>query len=509
MERFLKRHQGRFVGILSGFDRFVLRGTLQSICHVEGMARFLGSQKVLLKDFKSYVRGFSQAIIQQAERIRERSGRPYIALEGSRESKEDIARQITLQERIDRGLICIIGSVERCQAFDVRSGGRKGWLHLVKRERRCLHLYFYFMDRDYGLMHVRLQTWFPFTIQVCINGREYLARQMDRRGIHYQRLDNCFAYIDQLEKAQALMDRFEDRNWVDFLNRLAGRVNPWLGEKNEVTFGPYYWTIWEEEYALDLIARNRKALQQIYHGLVDHAIRHFGSKDVLRFLGRRSVHGKGEVRTQRLERADGVRVKHWVQENSIKMYDKFGVVLRIEVTINNPRRFSVRRRVTRKGIRKVRWVPMRRGIADLYRRVEVSRAAIERYLEALAIIVDLQPRSQLIDAVGKPIQSGKQKFRPLHPVSAEDSELFRVFMAGEFKIQGVRNADIRSRLYADTLEDPLQNKKMSGRVTRKLGLLRAHKLVYKVSGTNYYRPTRTGIEIMANAIAIRDNKIAA
>lgn len=504
MERFMKRHGDRFVGILSGFDRLVFRGTLQSICHVEGMARFLGSQKVLLKDFKTYVTRFTDEIVQEAERLAKQENRPYQYLESSKPSKEEIAWKLKEEQGIERGLICVLGCLESGPAFDIRGNRKSQKLHLVKRQRRCLHLYFYLMDREFGFMHVRVQTWFPFTIQICINGREYLAKQMDRAGIGYERLDNCFVRIEQLEKAQEILDRLGQRDWVNCLNRFASRVNPWLGGHLEVMLGPYYWTIWQGEYALDLMAPNKQALEEIYLGFVDHAIRHFGSKDVLRFLGRRYVQGNGEVRSQLVRRVEGIRVKHWVQENSIKMYDKFGIVLRIEVTINNARRFSVRRRMTRKGKQKVLWVPMRKGIADLRRRVEISRAAIERYLEALSTITNLRPSSQLIDLVGKRIQSGKQSFRRLHPVSQEDSRVFRVIMAGEFKIQGVRNQDIRKQLYPD-----VPDLKAAGRVTRHLRLLRAHGLIYKVSRTNYYRPTKKGIEVMANAVTIRDNKIAA
>lgn len=178
-----------------------------------------------------------------------------------------------------------------------------------------------------------------------------------------------------------MLDDLLKRKWVPFLNRLASRVNPWLEGDGpwDVRDRGYYWTIRESEVATDVMFRDEKALAEVYPSLTDHAIRQFDSKDVMRFLGRRTDRRfPGQVTGNIKYRPEGVRVRHWVEENSIKMYDKEGCVLRIEVTINDPRRFMVRRLVTRKGQQCMTWVRMRKGVADLRRRVEISRAANER-----------------------------------------------------------------------------------------------------------------------------------
>ncbi len=68
-------------------------------------------------------------------------------------------------------------------------------------------------------MHIRLQSWLPLTIQVCVNGREWLARQMQRAGISYEQKDNCFTQISDLTRAQALMNRLVNLPWARMLNR--------------------------------------------------------------------------------------------------------------------------------------------------------------------------------------------------------------------------------------------------------------------------------------------------
>jgi hypothetical protein len=187
---------------------------------------------------------------------------------------------------------------------------------------------------------VRLETRVPFTIQVCVNGWEWLAHQLDKAVIGYEKRDNCFAHIEDLPQAQKMMDSLISRKWVPWLNVLAERVNPLLAPQHKLNLGSYCWTMREGEYSTDVIFKGAASLLAIYPALIAHAIHNFMAKDVLRFLQKR-LHGNfnGELRSDRKTRVEGTRIKHWAHENSIKMYDKQGSVLRIEVTINNPRRW--------------------------------------------------------------------------------------------------------------------------------------------------------------------------
>jgi hypothetical protein len=389
MERFLKRHEGRHSGSITGFDRLLFRGILRSISYVEGLNYFMGNQRVPFKGFKAFVEKFSAGVRRRAEGIAQRAGRPFLYLPASRTDKEKLVREVLERDGIEEGLVCVLACVEPCQSFSVRPNREKRELQLVARERKCLHLYFYILNRDFGLMHIRLQTWLPLTLQVCINGREWLARQMTRAGIEYEQKDNCFTWIADPARAQALMDRLVDYPWAKWLNRWAQWVNPWLGRQARPQLRGYYWMVRQSECATDVMFRRPEALAEVYPALCRHAIEQFSAPQVLRFLGRRTnSRFNGEVCSRLERRVEGVCVKHYVEENSIKMYDKQGSVLRVETTINQPRRFKVYRRVTRKG-RKLRgWYALRKGIVDLRRRLQLSRAANARYLEALTVVGD-------------------------------------------------------------------------------------------------------------------------
>lgn len=510
MKSFLERHGNRTLGVLAGFDRLLFRGTLRSIEYLAGFDKFLGACHVLYKDYASFAQGVSDRIKEHARRFAAERGRPWVYLASASASKEGVACRIMEEDQVREGLVCVLSCVEPCVSFTVRRNRERKELELVSEHRKCLFLYFYFVDREFGLMHVRLQTWLPMPIQVCLNGREYLARRLERAGIGYEKRDNCFTRIDDVPRAQAMLADLEERNWVAFLNALARRLNPWLGRRSRLDLRPYYWSIRESEYATDVMFRDAQSLQAIYPALVWHAMAHFTARDVMRFLERRTdSRFNGEASSNIRQRCEGVRIKHWVEENSIKMYDKQGSVLRIETTINNPRRFKVRRQATRNGQRCSAWIPLRKSVADMGRRVEICRAANERYLEALGVVGEPSPTRHLMDPVSRRIVRAGRPYRALRPLHPEEARLFAVLLDGRFLLQGFRNKDVRRRLMPCLGDDVIARKQASARVTRLFRLLRAHGLIQKVSTTFYYRVTRRGVQVMTTALRLRELDLAA
>jgi hypothetical protein len=508
MDTFIQRHQQDVIGVLEGFDRLRFRGTLRSICYAGGMDLFLARVGVRYKDFKEVALGWSEQLIERGRQVAREAGRPFRFIASSRQDKQAEVLRIAERDGITEGLVCVLRCVESCQSLTIRRNGQGG-IGFRPEERRCLHLYYYYMDREFGLMHVRVATWLPFGIAVCLNGREYLARRMSKAGIAFEQRDNCFVWIEDLPRAQQMMRDLEKRRWERWLKTLSVRVNPLLGPDSGLDLHPYYWSICESEYATDVMFRDAPALAKAYPALLDHAIQRFASADVLRFLGRRtSSRFNGEVTSSYCVRTEGARVKHRVEENSIKMYDKQGSVLRIETTINNVKRFRVRRMCVRQGIKCMRWVPMRQGVVDLDRRVELSRAANQRYLEALAIVEIPSPAHALLDGVSRPVTKNQRPYRALRPVSRQEAVVFAAVLQGVFLLKGFTNRDLREHLDPGPSADPQQRRRVSGRTTRRLRLLRAHGLIRKVSGTRYYRVTPKGQQIMTAALRLRDADVA-
>lgn len=265
-----------------------------------------------------------------------------------------------------------------------------------------------------------------------------------------------------------------------------------------------YWTVRESEYSTDVMFESGLVLSSLYPNLLEHAVRHFHSEDVLRFLGRRiNVRFKGEVKSNYKGRVEGTRVKHWVEENSIEMYDKQERVLRVETTVNNCRRWRVWRRTARRGKRCMAWIPMRKSIADLRRRAEVSRAANGRYLDALAVVGESSAAGEVLDPLARRVMLNGRPYRALRPVAPEDAALLSAISRGQFLVQGFRNRDIRTLLHPEAEKDVHERRRASGRVSRTLRLLRAHHIICRIPKTTRYRVSKGDLRVTATVAKLR------
>lgn len=511
MNTFIRKYADVVTGTLSGFDRLMLRGTLRQIAYADGLGRFLGANRILLKEFGQFAETASARLKEASLARAEALGRPvqYLASPGVR--KDVLAREIAARDGITDGLICVFSAVEPCRSFVIQPNRELKRIQLVAKKRKCLFLYHYLMHPKFGFMHVRLQTWLPYEVQVWINGREWLSRQLDKHGIEYVRRSNTFPWIADVDRAQRLAHAQLRTAWPRQLDELVAEVHPAHAE----IFGGwppiYYWTAYQTEWATDIMFRSPDTLAEIYPRLVRHGIAQFGSKDVMRFLGKRltstgsiPANFAGEVVSDLRARPEGIRIKHALGWNSVKLYDKEGSVLRVETTINRPQDFKVFRPTQGAEEGPWTWRPMRQGIADLHRRAKVSQASNDRYLAALAAIETETPLGCLTARLALPVIHEARRYRALNPSAPDDIALLAAVNRGEFAIAGFRNADLRGILFPDATEDRAETKRRSARVTRLLRLLRAHGLVMKVQKTHRYTLTAEGRRAIAAILAARD-----
>jgi hypothetical protein len=498
MDTFLSIHQDNLIGSLTSFDRMIFKGHLTMLYPKGAFARLLNCQGVLLKNFKTYVEGVSLQIKQHAEQLASETGRPFRYLEAcmtakNGQSKEALAQQLASDDQVKEGLIGVFSTLEPCSTFTVRGNHESHKLEVVRRQSKCLHYYFYYLDAELGFIHIRLQSWFPFQVQVYVNGRECLARYLDQHGIGYERYDNTFTRIDNLAVAQEFCEKFSHFDWPPVLNALANRVNPMLKTIQAAGFGSYYWVTDQCEIATDLMFKDRASLEASLPDLFEHAILKTACQDVLRFLGRK-LHGnfKGEVTTSLKKRPEGWRAKHTLKRNSLKLYDKSSV-LRVETTINNPSEFKICRE-TETG--KLRWCPMGKGVSNLYRYAEIGLQANQRYLEHLAQ-AKLKSKAipHLDDLCRSHTQNGK-RFAHFNPLQDADRGLFAAVLSGEFTLNGFRNHDLCAKLYAKPAASDKESKQRCTRISRLIAKLRGHGLVAKVKEARLYRITQLGSQVL-------------
>jgi len=497
VNRFIAKHSDKISGVLSGFDRMVFRGTLRPIAYVEGMKRLLWRQNVLLKEFGPYALRLTQQLKEASLRYAKKQGRPIVYLHSSHTNKEEVALKIAARDKITTGLIAVLTSVEPCSSFEVFRNRDAKRLELVSRPRKGLALYHYMIDPVFGFMNARIQSWLPFTIQICLNGREWLARSMDKLRLSYQRRDNCFTQLSNLKKAQALMNQQLRFAWTKALDKFAHLLNPAHSQMFKGLPLDYYWSLHQSEWATDVMFKDSASLAAIYPSLVLHGITSFSSPDVMRFLGRK-VHGafEGEIISDFKNRPEGIRIKHRVGPNSVKLYDKQGSVLRAETTINGTYDFKVFRPTEGNPNGRKAWHPMRKGIADLQRRAQISQASNSRYLDALASVDTSIPLGVMVGKICQPTQWNNKRVRALRPCSQEDTQLFQIVNRGEFAVNGFRNRDIQNLLFDSKASTPDEKRQRSAQVSRLLRMLRAHGLIKKVNATHRYVLTTNGRDIL-------------
>lgn len=522
MNSFLQRHVGSVMGVLRGFDRILCRGTLMRLCNGGGLFDLMRKTGHGLKDFGSFCESVTKQVKAASEQVAMEADRPLIYLSSSSTRKEELAREIVRRDQIESGLVCVLSAVEPCWTYAFNPNGRSRGRQtrvLTPHRRKCLHYYHYMIHPELGLMHARLQTWLPLSITICLNGREWLSRQMDQAGLGYVRRENCFTQLSDVAATQELMDQQLTADWPKLLGDIARKINP----AYPAVLGPhapdYYWSVDQSEWATDVMFKNPAALANLYPRLIRHGITTMASPDVLRFLGHKiPAHGQasgtfnGEVLTDLKHRPEGLRIKHSVNSNSVKMYDKQGSVLRIETTVNNANGFKVLRPV--ESSRKVdeqgqetcqhAWQPLRKGVADLHRRAQVSDASNERYLQAMAAVEHNIKLGEILEPVCKPTRLKSKSLRPLRPFDPVDQKLLESIGRGEFTINGLRNRDLRQLMFGDEQKiDAKEKRRRSGIVTRLLRLLRAHHLIRKVPKTHRYQITPAGRRVVTSLATAR------
>jgi hypothetical protein len=511
MNDFIAKYQDQLSGVVSGFDRLVFRGTLWKD-PLTGMKGYLWAHGLGAKDFGEHAEEISKRLKQASLAPLVAAGRPVLYLNSGKDDKQQIALKIAAQDGIVEGPICALTAVELCRSYAIRVNPNSRRPELVIAPRKCLFLYHYRMHPVFGFMCVRLQSWFPFPVHIYLNGREWLARQMDRVGIRYRRHDNCFTWIEDLERAQGLLHEQLRTNWVQMFDPLVGEVHPLLASELCRKYPMrYFWTCQDSEWATDLLFRDPDQLRRLVPRLLHLGVVSFSSPDVLRFMGKKVTRQgnaaaglKLPLSTDLKIRSNGARIKHRLGPNSIKLYDKaydrLGAVLRAEITISKPQYFRVYRRTDDPGS-VLAWRPLRQSTADMHHRAQVSDAALNRYCCALATVDDTSTLEELISLIERRRRWKGQSVRAIHPFDPDDHALLQAVYRGEFQINGFRNRDLQSLLYSTPPKTKEEQRKRSAAIGRKLRLLRAHGLIRKRSRSHRYDVSRRGRFIL-NAILL-------
>ena len=508
-------YHNKLFGAMSGFDRIRFRGTILEMNTSQGATRILNYLGVLMTGFKLFFKTITDSIVLSARRYCQSAGIQYVWKLGETD-KDAMAKELlgTLPPGYGGPLFCL-ATIENCVTASLVSNKEAGLLEVRMLPGKCTHLYLYFNHPEYGLGHIRVQTWAPFGIHVCVNGRSWLENQLKREGVKYAKAENCFPWVEDVGKAQALLDMQRRSDWKNLLEGLLGEYAPWLGSSLGMVRPDYYWSADETEFATDYMFRDQAELDRIFPMLVRYGLMTSDCAAVMRFFGMKpgwqgGVNAPKDLRSDRRKRHEGVRVKHCAGGNSVKAYNKQGTVLRVETTINNTRVFDVFRHPEDNPVRPMSWLPMRKGVADLDRRAEVSDKINKRYADHIAAADTDERFGEVVEKVcrkaGLQGRNGKSfKVRALRPGDPLDRRLLEFLKKGDWDLNGFANRDLDMFLNnGRAAKDMDEKKRRSARASRLIRLLRAHGLVRKVPCKNRYMVTEYGHEL-STAIALAEN----
>jgi len=501
MKKLIERFSSLVKGSITGFDRIVFKGLILPLMSAKGAMQFCGIKGILNKNYKKWMMEQSTRIIETANQYgKEHCGEGIIPIPTWRIRKEELAHERQRSEQIENGLIGIWSCVESASSYRARYCEKSGYPQLRNYQTRCKHLYFYFDHNEYGFMNIRLQTWFPYHIQICMNGREWLRRCLERQNIDFLAHGNKFLHISEYQKAQALLNNQLDVRFAKLLDEFVPFVFPMINDVLSPQLS-YYWTMWQSEWATDLIFSSPSELNPIMDSLLRHALITGTSTRILRYLdrpitiaGKPYARMKDDVLTRVTDYNDGIRVRHWVEKNSVKVYNEQNV-LRVETTINNPGKFRVFRHKQGQSSNEPKTrLPLRKGVMDIPLRTKISQEVNDRFMNDLSMLQDDSPVHELIDEISSHRIKKGRRFRALDP-TGKDRELLQSICNSEFRISGITNKLLRQKLSSTSFGLGRTDKQLSSKISRHLQLLRAHGIIRKLPNQNRYQLTVKGVKL--------------
>lgn len=490
MDLFLHRHADKIAGVLSCWDRVVITGTIPGICYAQGMTGFLNAHGIRIFDYPKWAEPLRNEIRENAERLATEAGLEIEFIKKNNFRKEQRVEQILLKRGTHPGLVHVFSAMEPCSSYTAWHDKKTHRTYLKAATAKCLHYYFYFVSPELGLSYLRVPTWAPFRLQFYFNGHNALATMLSNKGIGFKLLDNTFVQCDDWNAAQVLSDGLKPEKIHRILDRTAAQYCPVVKK-----FNPCHWSLMQVEYATDIVFHRQADLMNLYGELSRTTIHSIKPDKVSTFLGRK-LHGgyRDEIGNNFSTRIEGTCIKHHMGQVAIKMYDKHGLVLRVETTANNVSFFKHHRKVEhRDGTVSRKVASLKKSIYSLVDLRGLLFAANRRYLDFIAAVDDPTNALSDLDKLSRPIRKNDRNFRGFNLFSGPDLKLFQAIIDGGANVSGFRNRDLQQSL------------SMNGRqVSAVLRRLREHGLVKKIGGTFKYYLTAFGRRATATGLKLRE-----
>jgi len=384
IELLSEKYGDRLDGVLNGYDRITLHGSLHPFCYAKGMTNYLYSQQIRSFDYAQFAEPLRDEIRANAEAVAAAAGLSIEFIRQRNFRKEDRLASLIKKRGWQPGLVHIFSAMEPCAAYQAWHDKQTQQTFLRYTDGKCLHYDCYFIDEALGLCYLRVPTGCPFRLQFYTNGHAGLAAQLTACGIASELRDHACVHIADYARANALAAQRDSAPLHARLDAIAQRYCPFL-QRLQLSV---QWSLWQVEYATDLVFKRSADLQAFYTLRLETLIHTVKPDDSATFLGRK-LHGnyQAAIGNRLNTRELGTRLQHTMQPVSIKQYDKFGCIVRIEVTVNDLSFFKQHREVQHPdGSHELKDAPMKQTSYSLPALRELLVAANQRYLKFISAI---------------------------------------------------------------------------------------------------------------------------
>lgn len=490
MELITKKYASMIEGVLSCYDRIVLKGTLPTVCYAQGMTNYLFKNNTMVFDYTKFVEPLRDKVRLNAEQLASSNNLSIEFIRSSKARKEDIVKKHFDGKRT--GLVYILSAMEACNSYIPWHDKASKKTFLKGTQGKCLHYYFYFNDPDIGFGYVRVPTWCPFQLQVYFNGHGLLANELTKKGIAFTMLDNAFDYIADFKKAQEISNSLDVNKLLKKFEWFSNLYCPVYKEFGQT----YHWSIMQQEYATDVVFKKQSDLKAIYDDLIATAIHSVKPANIATFLSQKlHANYEGEMGNNYNIRIEGSRIKHSMGQVSIKMYDKFNKILRIETTVNDVSFFKHYRTVEhRDGTTSQHQAPVKKNIFSLTALTEIMLAANTRYIAFISAIEDNSVGKKKLQKITTSKVENDRTYKGFNFFEKADQDVLVHLTSGEFNISGFRSKDFKKRF----------KNYSSFKISRILKRLRVIGLIKRISKTYKYYITTLGNEAIITALKLKN-----
>jgi hypothetical protein len=466
---------------VESIDRMYLNVYVPELQAVEGTLKFIRIHRGHKVASTLMVEPITREFVGSIERFAQNNNIPLILFEKG-QRKDDFAKKQRKQFHQPEGVVFIGKAQEKCRVYRTEKRRnpktKRTYPWIVKSNALVNHYYFYCIDEDFGPFFLKFCSYFPYNAKLCFNGHEYLKRQLEKKGIAYESLENGILSCQDPRQLQLLCDQLSEEKIDALLRKWLQRLpHPFAAQDRQAGYR-YQLSILQLELSLTQVLDQPVSGRIFFEDVIRENLDIGRPKQVQLIFDRRITKATpGPFRTRVI--TDGVIPSLHIDYKGtrIKQYHKEGRALRTETTINNTYDFYIGKNL--------------RNLPALRR---IGFQANQRLLQVQRISHDCILAEEAFQKLNRPVRVTTQRASALRFSDPNVQALSRALLLFQLLPVGFSNRELRQH-FASLLGQPPQSLSQ-GQMTYHLRRLRLHGIIERIPKTHRYRITSPGLRIL-------------